>query len=340
MKVMLSRFYFVLVLLGIFLHGCRPSTKGETELLSTGIEAIDNANKAIQSNPGDAFGYFQRAQLYHEYESYNQAIKDMASALQIDSLNMDFHLFLADIYLDAYQSQKAIATLERATALFPTNTKTLLKLAEFQLILRQHQASMSTIRKIMEKDPQNLEALFLLGMNYRDTGDNRRAIQSFQTIVELDAEQLDSWIMLGNLLDEENDPLAMQCFDNVISFDSNHIAAWHSKAFYYQNHQDIQSALNIYRKINRIDNQYPDAYLNAGILFLELDSFNRAKEQFDFLVNVDPSNPMGYYYKGLIEEQEGNTEKALTLYNQAIRLAPDFTRAREAADKLTSSEDQ
>ena len=61
-----------------------------------------------------------------------------------------------------------------------------------------------------------------------------------------------SWIVQKN-------PLAIQYFDNAIRVDPDNVAAWHAKAYYLQNNDKINEALQIYKQIHTMDPQYPEA---------------------------------------------------------------------------------
>ena len=317
--------------------GCKEDesgTTGEDSTVMTGDPDYDAITTALKDNPANADLYFKRARVSYDIEDYPAAIQDLARALVLDSTNLEYHYLLSDVYLRDFKSQMALNTLERAAAIDPAGTKTQLKLAELQLILRQYDAVYQTLGKVMEKDPQNTDALFLLGMTYDEQGNKTRAIQSFQTVTELESQNSDAWIMLGKLYAREENPLAGQCFDNAIAIDSNNLAAWHAKAFYLQDAGKVSEALDLYNTMHALNSQYPEAYLNAGILYLEIDSTEKARNEFHILSKVDPSNPLSYYYLGVIAESRGEISKALHQYNQAYRLSPDFQRAKSAITRL------
>jgi len=118
--------------------------------------------------------------------------------------------------------------------------------------------------------------------------------------------------------------------------DSLNINAWHSLAYYYQNNSNIDKALGIYRKINRLNRDYDAAYLNAGILHLEREEEDKAFEQFNILVNVNPQSYSGFYYRGLIYERRGEKEAARIDYQNAVNLNSDFEKATEALRRIKS----
>ena len=292
--------------------------------------ALRELSELIRNQPGDPELYFERAKLYYREEAYDEAIDDVLAAQGIDSIKPEYYHLLADIYMDYFKSYDALKTMEKVVSLHPKRIPGLLKLAEFQYILKQYDASVNTINDVLAIDRLEPEAFFMLGMNFRATGDTDRAINAFQTAVENNPELLDAWIMLGNLHENKGDADPLVYYNNALLVNPESTEAMHAKAFYLQNHGSMDEAIAIYKQINLIDPQYPDAYLNAGLLYLELDSLPAAFEQFNILVQVDLTNPLGYFYRGYSYQLAAETELARKDYQQAIQLAPDFKEAQEA----------
>ena len=173
--------------MGLLLNACQNSTKKENHSLSasnlptTGDSAIDELTVEINTSPNDPTLHAKRATLFYQNKNYDEAISDLQKALTIDSTNVEYLHLLSDVYLDYYQSYKAINTLLKAATLYPKRIPTLLKLSKFQLTLKQYDKSINTINEILKIEPLNADAFFLLGMNFKEKGDINRAIGSFQT---------------------------------------------------------------------------------------------------------------------------------------------------------------
>jgi tetratricopeptide (TPR) repeat protein len=315
---------------------CQSKDKKQEQNLNGG--PMSELTTMIRNNPADPELYFERAKLYYESEAYDEAIDDISKAQRLDSIKPDYYHLLADIYLDYYKSFEALKTMQKVVELHPKRIASMLKLAEFQYILKQYNESVITLNNILAIDQLEPEAYFMLGMNFRASGDMERAKNAFQTAVENNPELLDAWLMLGSIHESENNPEAVVYYDNAILVAPNSVEALHAKAFYLQNNSRIEDAIKLYKKINLIDPQYPDAYLNTGLLYLELDSLGQAFEQFNILVNTDITNPLGYFYRGFTLEKGGEFEKARADYEQALKLAPDFQEAKDALELIIPPE--
>ena len=313
---------------------CKKNNNNDSGIGPTGDPAIDALTEAIQQTPNDPQLYLQRSQVFYEKEAYEQAVQDLAQVMKLDSTNLKAHHLLADVYLDSYQSAMALKTMERASALYPDSINTKLKLSEFQLILKQYDSALSTLADIMKIRPGDPEALFMLGMVYKDQGKTDLAIGAFQSAVERNPDMSEAWVILGDLMDRTHNPLASQYFDNAVRVAPNNVAAWHAKAYFLQNHDKIDEALEIYRHIHTLDAQYPEAYLNAGILLMYRDSLDTAMSEFDILQKIDPTNAAAWFYKGKIYHLKGMKTEAKAAYEQALRLDENYAQAKDGLQEL------
>lgn len=309
-------------------------SSNKTEVDTRTVPELQALNEAVSARPDDPESYVLRAQYYYANAAYDLAEKDLLSALQFDSSRAEWLHLLADSYMDNFQSRKALLTMKKAAERNPERIPTLLKLSEFQLILKQYEDGLKTLDQIIRIDPQSAEAYFMTGAILRETGDRNRAINAFQRSTELDPDNMDAWIALGNLFDELKNPIALKYFDNALKVAPENPFAIHAKAYYLQNHGQPMEAIEMYKDINRRHPGYVDAYLNTGVLYLTMDSLEQAWQHFNIAVNNSPMDPRGYYFRGLVNEQKGDTEAAIKDYKQALAFDPNYLEAKEALEIL------
>lgn len=299
-------------------------------------DLLDNLNDLIASENLNPELRFERAKLLSDRGMYQEAIEDMRIAMLQDSTKSKYYHILSDIFMDSNNSSKSLLTIQKASKLFPDSIHTQLKLSENYFILQQYNESIYVINEILRLNPNNAEAYLMLGMNFRALGDSQRAINSFQTATERNPKLIDAWILLGELYTELKQPIALRYYDAALNVDPTSITALHNKAFYLQNHDDIEGALELYRQINLLEPKYADAYLNAGILKIEQDSLTSALEQFDILTKVSPLNASGYYFKALTNSLLGKKDDAMKDVQNALNFDPNHQEAKELLEKLKS----
>lgn len=294
-------------------------------------------NAWVENDPNNDSLLYLRAATYYQLDAYDEAIRDLSKAIQIDSMQPAYYHLLGDALLDYARpgdSKRALDVMELAAQRFPQRYATLLKLTEFQLIVRQHSDALKTLDKILQRDPQNAEAYFMAGRVALDKGDTTNAITSLQKSTRFDASHLDAWMFLGRIFVDRDNPTAIQYFDNVLRLDSTNLEAREYKGIFYKKTGDFEKAFKVYRDIIVRNPDYSNAYFDLGVIYLELDSLNQAYVNFDIATKTDPLFVKAYYYRGLCSEMKGDKEAALADYKQANGMSPDYKEAKDALTRL------
>lgn len=336
-----SIFPLLLLMAGLWL-ACKndpPQTPAQraAEAAEQQDPALAQLNALLEKDPQNDSLLFRRAELYWKSDVFDLAVRDINEAMRLDSTHPAYYHLMADIYLDygrPNDSKRAIDVMTEAGRKFPDRIPTLLKLSEFHLILRQYSMALYTVDRILKKDPQNAEAFFMAGRVALDKQDTTNAIKSLQKSVQLDASNTDAWFFLGRIFADKNNPLAVQYYDNVIRIDTNNMEAREFKGAFYKRRGDYAKAFPIYRDIIRRNPDYSYAYFDMGMMYLDMDSLQKAADNFDFSIKTDPLFVKAYYYRGVANELDGKMEQALADYIQANKMSPNFKEAKEARDRL------
>lgn len=323
---------FSLLVTTVILFAC--SNEPKQEVIKTGNPAIDALSELIAKNPKNDSLLVKRAATFYKEGIFDEAIKDMARAMKIDSMNPNYHHILADIYMDNNNSRLALRTMERVVELYPERIPSLLKLADFQLIIKQNQESIKSVSRILQIDKQNADAFFLMGLNLKEMNEKDRAIAAFKNAVAADADLVDGWVNLGILLEEKKDNKSIEYIETALRIDSTSEEALHAKALFFQNRNKLKEAIAVYKKIPTFDRNNADAYYNIGLLYMDLDSIKQAKNNFQIAVSVDPQYILGYFYRGVASEKLGELKEAKADYQQTLTLSPNYQPAKDALAKL------
>ncbi|MBU6341229.1 MAG: tetratricopeptide repeat protein, partial [Bacteroidetes bacterium] len=139
---------------------------------------------------------------------------------------------------------------------------------------------------------------------------------------------------LGRIYSTKNNPQAVQYFDNALRVDSSSLEAREYKAAFYKRQGQFDKAFAIYKDIILRNPDYANAYFDMGMIYLELDSLNKAYTNFDIATRTDVLFVDAFYYRGLSSELLGNLPAALDDYTRASKMSPDFEDAKAAKERL------
>lgn len=334
---MTSRILTLSGLLFFIFISCKNDSKPAASNAPQIDPEIAALNNLLEKNPNNDSLLYRRAIVFYNLDGYDEALKDITHAIQLDSVQPAYYRLMADILLDYARpndSKRAINVLQLAASKFPDDIHTLLKLSEFQLIVKQHGDALSTLDKILRRDPQNAEAFYMAGRVALDKGDTIAAVASLQKSLRIDANNEDAWMFLGRIFTNRNNPQALQYFDNVLRLDSSNLEAREFKGIFFKRRGEFNKAFEVYRDIVARNPDYSNAYFDMGMIYLEMDSLSKAYDNFDIAAKTDVLFVKAYYYRGLCSELKGNIDAALADYKQANGMSPDFMEAKEALTRL------
>lgn len=337
---MKHRFVYYIVVVLFCCFSCKTGKESNTNnekrtfLTNTGNPAVDALSQQIQRDSTNADLFYQRSKAYADMDVLDYAITDLRKAVEIDSLNPNYYILLSDLHLENKRSKIAYDVLTLASDRFPESVNVHLKYAELCIILEQNQNALKALQRTLILDEENAQGYFLLGILMKFEGEKQRAKDAFIRVTEIDPELTDAYILLGELFEKDNPKMALQYFNNAVTVDPENINAIHAKAFFLQNNDKVEQALELYRKISIIDKNYPPAYLNAGILLMERKEYEKAYEQFNILTQIEPTNHLAFYYRGTANESLGRKDLAEADYDQALVFKADYQKAIEGKKRL------
>lgn len=330
----------ICILLTMGLVACQDEDNNRAEVINpeTGDPAIDAVSAEIEKDSANAELYAQRGSLYYERQVHREALRDFNQAILLDSTQVGYYHTLADIYLDNNDSYTALEVLKDAKRRFPDDIPTILKLADFQLITQQYMDGMKNVNQTISKDPQNAEAYYLRGMYYREMRTPGKAMESFQKAVELNSELTDAYLIMGDMMSRENEELALRFYENAELNAPENEYVLHSKALHLHQMGRLDEAMEVYKKIHRLNPRYADAFYNGALLYLEIDSVQKAQNLLNIAIANDALYAKSYYYRGETYRMQGKREKAIADYEKALEISPNLSEAQKQLNALKKKE--
>ncbi len=290
--------------------------------------------KAAPGNQTAEF-YNDSARLLLSENRINEALASISKALTLDPDNPLLFVTLSDIYLGMNNPSKAKDALNRATDLDPLNPVPCFKQGYLHLVLKDHALAREYFKKAAHLQPVYPEAYFHLGLSYLETGDTDLAVGAFQTATQQDQEYRDAYIMLGSLLAPTDPEIAAGYYQNALRIDSSDLQVLYNLGMLLQGSGNEMRAEELYRRILALDSSYFPAAYNLGYISLvKHESYHEAIRFFDLALRMNPSYVDAFYNRGLCYEILGDKAKAMSDYQEALHLSPNYPRAVEGMNRL------
>ena len=334
----ITSYYLFLLLFSTVLISCGGDGEkpADSALNPADTSALSIINKRIKKSPDDAGLFEERAMIFIERGEEENAIKDILSAIALDSMDTDYYLKLAEYNLMLGRSGKSRDALEKCLQIDPENIDALLKLAEIHLLVRQYKESMTLLNKAQKLDPLLADIYFKKSIIYKENEDTINAIKNLQISLEKDPQQYAANISLGMIYYDLKDSIAIDYFRNAIKINPENIESYYNIAMFYQENGMFLKAIDEYNYIlSDIDSTYYYAKFNIGYIQLEyLKNYPLALKYFTNVIETNPDYFQAYHNRGLAFELLGDFVKAGEDYKTALKIMPNYELSIQGLNRL------
>ena len=307
-----------------------------TDYLQDYNKALLDFTKAIELEPENSDNWFNRGMLYTENLLVNEsAIKDFEQGLKIAPDDIDAINAIGLIYEGQGEIEKAIKEYEKGIAIENTNPESAsycysnrANLYQKENKLNEALADYSKAIKLDSKNPlryQNRADFYAVYLQ-----ENNKALLDYSKAIELEPANIYFLYSRGrfykeNLKDEKS---AIKDFEQVLKISPGDIAAINYIGIIYKNQGEIDLAMKEYEKGIAFEKDYPLSaaycYSNRAILYIKINKFERALEDFSKAIELDPKNALRYSTRAIFfEENLKDYNQAILDYSNAIYLMPN-----------------
>lgn len=299
-------------------------------------QQMDSINSVIKSDPNNPALYFERAKMHYGNKDLVSSLSDVGRSLKLDSANAEYFMLYADLKLLDKESRASKDALLYANAIDPNNVDVLVRLGELFMVVQDAEESFKYLNQALKLDVYNSTAYRLKGFNYKYLGDTTNAVSSFQTAVEQNPNDYDSYMQLGLLYSSAQHDLALDYYNNALKVRPTSYEALYAKGLHQQVTGKPRNAINTYRQLIALNQEYFDAWYNIGYIYLEMiDKFDSAAYSFTKAIEVGPSRyGTALYNRGLSYERMGDLEKAKAEYEKALEADPQFDLAARGLSRV------
>lgn len=86
----------------------------------------------------------------------------------------------------------------------------------------------------------------------------------------------------------------------------------------------LDEALAVFDEVIAAYPEYKDAYMGRAITLMQLQEFNRSREDFDRAIALDDHFAVAFANRGILNDKTGRYEDAVEDYRKAIALNPEL----------------
>lgn len=325
-----------------------PTLLNAEENLNNGLwqKAFQNAQQALSQDYGNIMAHAFIGTVYAVTGRKDEAEKKVTLLQKVDPENPYLYLIQGILAAQEDEFEKSQNFLSKVLKIEPENSVAGYYMARVNFLRGNISQAEEEFKEVLESNPQFVPALAGLGDVYTKKNQTKKAIQSYKKAVEIQPDnilyhrQLISLYKKTGQQEKEKKELqsmlhripgvkvsylqramqlllegsyqnAVELVDKGFQNYENFADGYYVKAVAFINMGKKEEALQELKKYIEALSQSPQAQYYAGMCYLVLEDFEKAREHFNEAKNINPKFSRGIVNLTVIEQVKGNYDVAI-----------------------------
>jgi len=328
-RIFLTRLFSVIAFLASVSYGAYELGKTLYEIKERRSLADDYARvgKEIyhqENNSTVALTFIKKAlELRNNYPDhlYTQAyIEGMAAIRRL--LNLDRPYTAEELNETHFALAKAIL-LERQD---PDAAESHILRGQIYFALKDYKRSKASLDTALRLDPKNHFAHVRMALTLRRSGHKDNAGHYLALALQLNSKSKWAHLWLGIFAKEDRDlDEAQRHFDAALTIDPRFDLAYYNKAWVFlaRKPRNYEQARELFRTALRHNPAFKEAYYGLGMVYGYQNKYQIAHQYLSKAIKLDATFLTGHKWRGIMNDELGDKEKALDDFSHAIELDPE-----------------
>jgi predicted Zn-dependent protease len=301
-------------------------------------KAVESFRKATALKPDFKAAHNNLGGLFLLQGKPQDAIPEFTVVIRLDPADAQAYYHLGEAQLSAGNAKSGIEHLQRARELAPNDVNAGLALARAYQETQNFEAAIKLLHEIGPQNSAEWHATF--GYSSFKSSHPELAIAELQKAMDLDPQKQDYVLELSEVfLTHYNAPASITLLDAAKRAFPNSARIWFALGVSKLLNDNLAEAETALRKSLELDPKLDLAYVVLGQGYMEAGQWNDLLKSAQALVNLNPRNHAGYYYKAVVllkappgdQVQRSEIE---SLLRRSAALAPDEPAPRYELAKL------
>jgi tetratricopeptide (TPR) repeat protein len=275
----------------------------------------------IEENPADTDLYFDLAAAHLYQEDADKAIDTYNDLEKIIGVNEELSLTKFQLYSELGDADKAEEELIALSREFPQNPDYLGILLEFYQQQGESEKAEQTLDKMVILDPENGQVQLYIAQFYSLRGEDEKSYQALKKAFEDPQVNIDQKvnILLGFAsLDMVGDKERKKTAELLNILEKTHpgsakVYALLGDFYYFQDKTEL--ALENFHKAIELDPSRNTLWLQLLKIDMELNAMDQLSEDSRKAIELFPTQPEFYLYRGIALSRKGQHDEAIDALN-------------------------
>lgn len=289
---------------------------------------------AFDLDTSNATAATKAARCLWQLNQSGEAISWLQKAIKADSKLAEAYTQLSDYYSQRYNYQGALQILNRAANLFPNNSEVLRGYGLLEYRRNNMKDAIGFLQRSLKIYENDVETLLLMAKAQAATGEYQSAQNYSIRAMELDSTNNEAIVVYAkNLVQFKGLDAGLFYIKDQISKFSYTIEFRVALAEMYRDVERFRDAQTVYEQILEADPKYKKAHLGLGECLQAIGSFDRALKSYLNAAVLDPSDAEPLYKAGQLYIDMNRYTQAKEQFDRALKINSFYPRGNYYAGK-------
>ncbi|MBL8818246.1 MAG: tetratricopeptide repeat protein [Planctomyces sp.] len=301
--------------------------------------SLGHLNTAILKDLSFSLAYRLRAQIFFEQEKYSLALEDILLAEKYGGLSSTLLQLKVSVLKRLGHSEQIIKMLSDALHIHPADPSTLLMRSESFADAGKTELALDDVEQALRISPDNSMAFALRARIHLDQENPSAALADAESAIAVGDITPQILLLRGiaHLMLEDCEQ-AIEDLNRACEMDPSLIIARYHLSRAKTTVGQIKSAVSDLTIALSLVEDWVDARIDRGFLYLRQADLELAAVDFDRVLQLAPLNLNGYRGRSLVHEAKRETRAALALLHSALQIDPDDIACRMNRSRILIAE--
>jgi len=276
------------------------------------------------------------------HRDMQSAEKEVQGYMKENPKNDDLYFWLADLYINHNDTDKAVALLEQVVAKNDVEKKSLnaqTSLAHIHFVRGNKELAEKMVNAVLAKTPSNSDALFIRANLAIDQGLYQNAVSDLRVIIRDHPQAKDALQLLSEvLLLQGYTDLAIETTNQLVDIDPGNSAIRVRLAQMYHTNGDSRRALDLLAYVTKSEPNYPIGWESTARIAIDLKDWTAARAAIHNLDAIEGQHMTATFLEGQISAHTEKNDDAVSSYTKVIDADPSSPLAEHALYSLVEAQ--
>ena len=300
-----------------------------------GNEDLKSINIATQKYPRTSTNYYKKGLILWNMDMRKEALQSISKAVEMNDSRGEYHLFLAQTYVENDSLKAAFTAAKRAESLSLDTLELNVLLSDLYLDNQKPEPALDHINSALEKDPAIPENHLRKGVILLAMSKPEEAEASLLKCQSLDPESTGASKALADIY------LARGDYDNALVYIDKNLAKTpgdvdflYKKGVAKAETGQLNPSANLFRTVITKDDQYQPAYSKLGSVYYRKRMYDSARYFSNGALKLDDQDTGALLTLGRVSDRRKAYWVALNYYDKIVAIDSTHTPGVAERKKL------